>query len=228
MSNCNTPFATMDASCAGHYCDCGRIRGAYHSSEAREMLTASPPPPVPRLSPPPLIRRYQRSYPLEDRDIEFTRPRSDSDTTYSSMPPLIPALPLNRILHFDEERMPSHIFFHEDDDEPEQPKASHLFFDDSGDEITREEFLAKDWGVKIPALPAQMVARHPRVLLAFFDFMKIYNDAAIGDETCMIPAIPSEVMDYIHKHPSFQYSDPFNYEMLRLDSHLSKHVNLSE
>lgn len=203
--------------CAGHYCDCGRARSDARSPE----FIPSSPVPVPRLSlpPPPRLQR-QGALRMETPEaspivsspnylerytgtgtLEADSLDSDSDCTYSDMPPLIPA---------------------------ERPVARHLFFNDEGEEITREEYTAQNWAIKLPALPSGMIARHPRVLLALFEFLDVYNEVAKGSEMYMMPALPQEVVERIYEHPSFRTSrHVFPYEISTLENYIEKHKDLS-
>ena len=203
--------------CAGHFCDCGRGRGM-SAPRSPDFIPATPTPAIRlTLPPPPRLQRQGaiRSETPDASPIYAASPipthtfytgtlEAESDTesevTYSDMPPLVPAPPVNR----------------------------HLYFDDAGNEISREEYVAQNWSIKLPKLSNKMVARHPRVLLAFFEFIDRYNEVAKGEEIYMMPALPKSVVDEIYEHPSFQHPRAFPYAIGLLEEHISRHSDLSE
>jgi hypothetical protein len=171
------------------------------------------------------------------------KPEDDTDEEdYSDMPPLIPAREI--IAEWPSTcglgcADPRELFSRWDDDEyPEinryipsslfaEPISTshHMFFDDEGNQITQGEFHAEQqkeepWSVNLPSLEGQLVARHPKVLLAFFEFVEANNEFAQGDEHIMFPAIDSELVEYIETHPFF--NEP-NYEKATLRMYLAKY-----
>ncbi len=106
------------------------------------------------------------------------------------------------------------------------PAPKHLFFDEDGNVVSREEFEALQWaeaeteqsadeaeeveeetvwGIQIPRITQRMVARHPRVLLAFFRFIEALNECSFEDERITVKPMPTDVfthvMDYLEKNP---------------------------
>lgn len=172
-------------------------------------------------------------------------PEEDSDDEdYSDMPPLIPAREI--IAEWPQSNADEHHDFNRwdyDEKDEDYPDVSHLlprsllgepistshhmFFDDEGNQITQAEFQAEQqrqeqesWSVNLPSLEGQLVARHPKVLLAFFEFVEANNEFAQGDEHIMFPAIDSELVEYIETHPFF--NEP-NYEKATLRMYLAKY-----
>lgn len=171
--------------------------------------------------------------------------QEDDEEDYSDMPPLIPAReihtewPTTRGLGCADHR---ELFSRWESDDGEYPDMNtfiprslfsepispshHMFFDDEGNQITQAEFRSQQreqeepWSVNLPSLEGQLVARHPRVLLAFFEFVEAYNDNAQGDEHIMFPAIDSELIDYIQTH--FFFKEP-NYMKGCLEMYLAKY-----
>jgi hypothetical protein len=101
---------------------------------------------------------------------------------------------------------------------PPPPVARHLFFDDDGEEVSKEEYIASlqvkmeekeeddHWfAVKIPPITQPMMARHPRVILAFFRFISYLNEGAEEHEKVKVKPMPLEVfntvMGYLERHP---------------------------
>lgn len=108
------------------------------------------------------------------------------------------------------------------------PMTHHMFFDEDGNQMTQAEFRRQQeqqkekesWSVNLPSLEGQLVARHPKVLLAFFEFVEANNEFAQGDEHIMFPAIDSELIEYIETHPFFNQP---NYEKATLKMYLAKY-----
>lgn len=106
------------------------------------------------------------------------------------------------------------------------PMTHHMFFDEDGNQITQSEYLSQQqkekeaWSVNLPSLEGQLVARHPKVLLAFFEFVEANNEFAQGDEHIMFPAIDSELVEYIETHPFF--NEP-KYEKATLKMYLAQY-----
>ena len=172
---------------------------------------------------------------------------TDDEEDYTDMPPLIPAREIHtewpsRGLGCAD---PRELFsrWESDENEYEYPDVSHLlprslfsepistshhmFFDDEGNQITQAEFRQQQqqqqeepWSVNLPSLEGQLVARHPKVLLAFFEFVEANNEFAQGDEHIMFPAIDSELVEYIETHPFFNQP---NYEKATLKMYLAKY-----
>jgi len=107
--------------------------------------------------------------------------------------------------------------------EPSQPVEQHLFFDENGNAISRQEFLDMNWKVKLPDLQ-NLTARHPRVLLAYLDFIEAYNEVASPDERVMLNAISPSQRHMIESHSTFQTSPrAFRPEISRLRELLARH-----
>ena len=112
------------------------------------------------------------------------------------------------------------------------PAPRLQFFDNDGNDISREEFRAlrkaeedADWGVQMPRISQRLIARHPRVLLAFFRFIESLNEVAFEDEKVKIPQMSSDcflsIMEYIEKNG---VPDVFNQEVADLQYYLSMNL----
>ncbi len=68
-----------------------------------------------------------------------------------------------------------------------------------------EEEEGYEWGVQIPRIRERMVARHPRVILAFFRFIEALNECAFEDEKVTVKPMPCDVfthvMEFVEKNP---------------------------
>jgi hypothetical protein len=107
--------------------------------------------------------------------------------------------------------------------EPSQPVEQHLFFDENGIAISRQEFLDMNWKVKLPDLQ-NLTARHPRVLLAYLEFIEAYNDISPSEENIMLPAISPLERLTIQSHSTLQTTPrAFRIEISRLKELLNRH-----
>ena len=104
---------------------------------------------------------------------------------------------------------------------PPQPQG-HLFFDSGGNVVSRQQYLDMNWEVKLPDLQ-NLTARHPRVLLAYLEFIEMYNEIAAPDEIVMIPAFSAFEKSMIESHSSLQTGPrEFRVEIGRLRSLLDR------
>jgi hypothetical protein len=98
---------------------------------------------------------------------------------------------------------------------PPPPVARHLFFDEEGNVVSKEEYERlraeeeepeeEEFGIKIPPIKTPMIARHPRVLLAFFRFIAALNEVAYEGEEVRVPPMSHEVFynvaSYLEHNP---------------------------
>jgi hypothetical protein len=174
-----------------------RIKTPPHSSDADDEGFSTPSPSVRRIQPPPVIRRHPD---LPPPSGPLTRSFCDGgefcegfECMDTPLPPCVVNSP--------------------------KPVNRHLFFDENGDETTREDYLTslepssepsvggeweREWGVSLPHISQPMIARHPRVLLSFFRFIKDLNEVALDHEKVKLPKMSltdfQSVMKYIEKH----------------------------
>lgn len=99
----------------------------------------------------------------------------------------------------------------------------------SNDEDYRcPECYGADWKIVAPTIEKQFVMRHPRVVLAFLNFLELYNEVAKGDEVLMIPAMPRAVLNKIMAHPAVENpSTDFDGDVSYLLQLLKKHTDSS-
>lgn len=93
---------------------------------------------------------------------------------------------------------------------PAPPASHHLFFDPEGNIVSYEEHVASwaaeeeeeqlEFAVNIPRPSQKLVARHPRVLLAYFRFIQSLNEVADEEEIIRIPRLPEGVYTHIARY----------------------------
>lgn len=80
---------------------------------------------------------------------------------------------------------------------------------------------ASDWTVALH----QLNFRHPRVLLAYFRFVTLYNELAGRDEQLWIPKIPTHVSEFILSHVSIrQTPEEFKNEVNELRFYVNSYT----
>ncbi len=152
---------------------------------------------------------------------------ADDDEDYSDMPPLIPASQVYQSYYYPSDASTLRA------EEPEEgevfepiPLSHHMFFDEDGNQITHQEFLKQqeyeNWVINLPRL-GQTVARHPKALLAFFEFVETLNEFLEPSEQIMLPSISRDLVDFIKSHSAFHDNSLEPYEIVRLNSFLLWH-----
>lgn len=105
-------------------------------------------------------------------------------------------------------------FLEPEDDDDYMPPNRHLYFDEDGNEITKEQYDVAneppdqimedqeddDWAFRVNGINFY----HPRVLLAYFRFVSMYNELAEDDEKIRIPLMSKELARKMLSHSSFR------------------------